>query len=174
MNRTLRAAALLLLAYAPLASAGNLRTQVLDLLNAYEDTATAEELKALGPKVDQELMHIADDDHVPSSRRSRAITALGFFPGDDVRDFLVSHTEAADKGILRRKAVMSLAVAYGEEAVPTVAKALADDDDLLRVAAAQALALIDAEASTTALRSRLVVEQSAAVKEAIDKALEAR
>lgn len=174
MHRTLRVAALLLLGLAPMAQAGGLRDQVLDLLNAYEDTATPDELRALGAKVDKELMQIADDDGVPSSRRSRAITALGHFPNDDVRTFLDGHAAEADKGILRRKAVLSLAVAFGADAVPSIVPALADDDALLRVAAAQALALVEADASTEALKARLEVESSDAVKEAIQKALEAR
>ena len=174
MTHTLRAAALFLLAYAPLASAGELRGQVLDLLNAYEDTATPEELRALGPKVNTELMHIADDHDVPSSRRSRAITALGHFPGDKVKGFLEAHAKKADKGILRRKAVWSLAVAYGEGALPVLTDALADDDALLRVAAAQALGQVRSDASAEALRARLAKEDQDAVREAITKALEAK
>jgi HEAT repeat protein len=174
MRLPLRAAALWLLASASVAHAGDLREQVLELLNAYEDVATADELRALGDKVDVELMHIADDPHVPSSRRSRAITALGHFPGDKVRGFLESHADKADKGILRRKAVLSLAVGFGADAVPTLERALADDDELLRVAAAQALALVVSDRSTEVLRARLEREDSAAVNEAISKALEGR
>jgi len=174
MTRTVRAAALFLLAYAPLASAGDLRDDVLDLLNAYEDTATAEELRALGPKVDLELMHIADDHDVPSSRRSRAITALAHFPGDKVQKFLEDHAEKADKGILRRKAVWSLAVAYGEASLPVLEKALADDDALLRVAAAQALGEVSSDQAKTLLQARLGSEDQDSVREAITKALEAK
>jgi len=171
MTRTLRAAALALLFAGPLAHAGSLRDDVMDLLNAYEDTATPEELRALGDKVDVELMHIADDHDVPSSRRSRAVTALAHFPGDKVRHFLEKHAEKADKGILRRKAVWSLAVAYGDEALPTLQEALADDDSLLRVAAAQALGEVRSEAAAEVLRARRAKEDQDAVKEAIDKAL---
>ena len=64
-----------LAALAAPAHAGALRSPVMDLLNAYEDTASGDELRALGEGVDAELMEIADDKAVPISRRARAISS---------------------------------------------------------------------------------------------------
>ncbi|MCP4919775.1 MAG: hypothetical protein GY913_22975, partial [Proteobacteria bacterium] len=71
------------------AAAGDLRSEVLDQLGAYEGTASAQQLAALGD-VGPVLLDIAQDDAVASSRRGRAITALADFPSDDAQTWLTS------------------------------------------------------------------------------------
>lgn len=169
MNRWMRA--LLLGALLPATAwAGPNRDAVMDLLNAYEDVPAKSDLDALGDGIDLELMEIADDHAVPSTRRGRAISALQHYPTDAVRAFLDAHLADADKGILRRKAAFSLA-AWGDGAVDTLSGALTDDDVQLRIAVAQALGSIGTDASRQALQARLESESEAAVSEAIQKAL---
>ena len=88
--------------------AGELRTQVLDLLGGYEETASPASLQALGPTVSDELLSIAQDSTVPASRRARAVHALGWFPSDTTRTFLVGTLQGADS-TLARKAAYALA-----------------------------------------------------------------
>jgi HEAT repeat protein len=170
MGRTLSVCALALLL--PLASAwaGPQRDAVLELLNAYEDVPSQADLAALGDGIDQELMEIADDAKVPSTRRGRALSALQHYRTDDVRTFLEAHVDASDKGILRRKAAWSLA-AWGDDAVAKLQGALADDDVQLRIAVAQALGSIGTDTARAALTARLDPEPETAVKDAIRKAL---
>lgn len=154
------------------ADAGALREPVMDLLNAYEDTATAEQLSALGEGVTDELMEIAVDGEVPSSRRGRAVSALGHFPADDTRAFLDARLADADtSSLIRRKAAYALAAGWGEGAVRSLAGALADDDVQLRIAAAHALGELSDQAAKDALEARLAVEDSDAARDAIEKAL---
>lgn len=174
MSHTLRAV-LLGLVWLPATSfAGPLREPVLELLNGYEATATGEDLAKLGDGVTAELMEIADDHTVASSRRGRAITALQHFPEPKVKGFLESHMDQADKGILRRKAAMSLGVGFGADAVPKLSEHLTDDDTLVRIAVVQALGMTDAPAAREALQGRLQAEEIESVREAITKALEAK
>ncbi len=170
MTGTMRVVGLVLLM--PLASAwaGPQRDAVMDVLNAYEDVPTQADLAALGDGIDQELMEIADDHAVPSTRRGRAISALQHYRTDAVRAFLDAHVDAADKGILRRKSVYSLA-AWGDAAVDKIATALADDDVQLRIAAASALGSIGTDEAKAALTARQAVESETAVSDALRKAL---
>ena len=70
------------------AAAGALREPVMELLNTYEGAPTTAQLAALGDGVADELMDIAEDTAVASSRRGRAVSALGGFPSDDTWSFL--------------------------------------------------------------------------------------
>lgn len=175
MHPTFRALAIAL-ALAPLTSAfaGPLRDDLLTLLGGYEDLPTAEQLRGLGEGVEAELMAIADDHAVPSSRRSRAVSSLQYFPSKSSRTFLEAHLDAADKGILRRKAALALGAGFGSEAVPKLTAVLADDDVLVRVAVAQALGFVGGDEAKAALTSRLANEADATVREAIAKALEGK
>ena len=175
MTTTLRAAVLaLVLSPLSVSFAGPLRADLLEALGGYEDLPTAEQLQALGDGVEAELMAIADDKAVPSSRRSRAISALQYFPSPASRTFLDAHVDAADKGILRRKAVLALGAGFGAAAVPKLQSAFDDTDPLVRVAVAQALGMVGDASAKEALNGRLAKEDQDAVREAISKALEAK
>ncbi len=172
MSNPLRAALVGLLWLPALSYAGPLRDDVLELLNGYEDAPTAQDFARLGDGVSLELMEIADDHGVASSRRSRAISALQHYPQPTVRGFLESHLDQGDKGILRRKAAMALGAGFGAEAVPKLTGALADDDTLVRVAVVQALGMTQAPEARVVLEARLENEQVESVRAAITKALE--
>ena len=154
------------------AVAGELREPIMDLLNAYEGAPTAAQLTALGDGVADELMDIAADSDVASSRRGRAVSALGDFPSDDTLAFLSKQLGDTDaSSILRRKAAYALAAGWGEQAVKPLSDALSDSDVQLRIAAAGALADVSGDAAKGALNARLEAEDSDAAREAIEKAL---
>jgi hypothetical protein len=165
---------LLFLAWAGSAAAGEQREAVLDLLNAYEATATADDLKRLGDGVELELISIADDQSVPTTRRGRAIVALGHFPTVPVRAWLeIQLHDRAKESIFRRKAAWALAVGFGDQVVETHLKsAIADDDVQLRIAVANALGQLRTSAALGVLEARLEQESDEAVRLAIKKFVE--
>lgn len=168
----MRRALLILMASLPtLAWAGPHRAAVLDLLNAYESTPTAAELKAIGPEVDAELMEIADDGAIPLSRRGRAVSALAWFPSDRTRTFLEDRLQKGDKSILRRKAAYALAEGWQDRAFLPLSTALSDSDVQVRIAVANALGRLDSDRAREALRGQLEKEPEASVREAIQKSL---
>lgn len=174
MPRSLRLLAFALL-LSPLAHASELRAPVMDLLNAYEETATPEQLRALGEGVDAELMLIADDKAVPTSRRARAISALGSYTGDTVRAFLEARLAEADKGVFQRKAAYSLAAVAGPDSVVPLTAALNDEGDTqLRIAAAHALGSLSEAPARAALEARQGIEREDAVKVEIEKSMGGR
>ncbi len=170
MSRTV--VALALAALLPLAArAGEHRDAVMDILNAYEVTASKADLDALGDGVVAELMEIAVDAEVPASRRGRAISALQFYPTDEVRAFLEARLVDADKSLYRRKALGALA-AFGPSAVPVIAPYLKDRDEQVRMAAARSLGRIGGDEARGALEARRKKEKVASVREVIDAALQ--
>lgn len=169
MMRTLCALSLALLSAS--AQAGEHRDAVMDLLNAYELTALQADLQAIGDGVDAELLEIAQDAEIPTSRRGRAVSALQYYPTNAVRGFLEVQLAEADKALLSRKAAYALAGGWGADAVELLTGALASDDVQLRIAAANALAGIEGEAARAALETRKGVETEDAVNAVLDKAL---
>src|SRR5687767_12731606 len=148
-----------------LAFAGEKRDAVMDLLNAIDSPPREADWKALGDGVDAELMEIAVDTSVPTTRRGAAVTALQYYPTDTVRAFLEGRLASTD-ALVRRKAVYSLA-AFGPSSVPKIAGALSDADVQLRIAAANALGTIADESAKAALRARQPIEGEKAVQDAI-------
>jgi HEAT repeat protein len=150
------------------AFAGDTRAAILDLLGAYEDGPTADQLRALGDGVGVELLAIAQDPTIASTRRARAVTALQAFPSDAAVTWITAELGSpAAESILRRKCAWSLGVLRGEAAVPALAGALADPDPQLRIAAAHALGSIAAPAAKDALKQRLDAETDATVRAAV-------
>ena len=167
-----RLCVLLALALPTLAVAGPQRDAVMTLLNAFDTPLTQADLHALGDGVDVELMEIADDSSVPHTRRGRAVSALQYYPTDQVQTYLQDTLEGTD-ALLRRKAAYSLAV-FGPAAVPELTGALASPDVQLRIAAANALGTVGDAAATGALQDRLPQETEQAVIDAIRKSLGAK
>lgn len=145
------------------AFAADTRGAVLDLLNAYEDGPTAEQLRALGDGVGSELLAIATDASVPLSRRARAVSALQHFRSDAAVAWLAVELSTGEP-ILRRKAAWSLAILEGDAAIPALGAALADPDVQLRMAAAHALGGLGTPAAKVALQARLDAETDAVVR----------
>ena len=162
----------LLLALSP-AEAGELREPVMALLNAHDHTPEAAEYEKPGSGVVAELLSIAQDAEVPSSRRGRAITTLGFFPNDEVKSWLVAQLDGSDH-LVQRKAAYAIATGWPAEAHTHLAKALGADDVQLRNAAVRALGTVKSDDARKALAARKAVETEASVISAIDSVLEAK
>ncbi|NCG21802.1 MAG: hypothetical protein GWP91_22525 [Rhodobacterales bacterium] len=153
------------------AMAGENRDAVLDLLNAFELPGSETDFKALGEGIDTELMAIAEDATVPTSRRGRAVSALQFYPNNVVQEFLVGHLAAADKSLIRRKAAYSLAAGWGEASIVLLQSSLVDEDVQLRIAVVNALGNVDADLARKLLTEHKRVETEDAVKTAIETVL---
>lgn len=167
----IRTISLLVLALPVAASAGPKRDAVMDLLNAFEEPVRAADLAALGDGVDTELMEIAADPEVATTRRGRAVTSLQFYETDTVRTFLEARlVSGATESLLRRKAAASLA-AWGAAATPILGPVLGDRDVQVRIAVAQALGRVGDATARKLLRDRLATEPEPAVQEAITKSL---
>jgi HEAT repeat protein len=156
------------------AIAGAQREAVLDLLQAFDERVGRADLAKLGAGVEAELMGIADDPSVPTTRRGNAVVALQWYPSDAVRSWLVARLRARrDPGedLLRRKAASALS-AFGPSAVSELVPALADADPQLRVAVARALGTIADPAGRSALEARLAIETEQVVRSALQDALQ--
>jgi HEAT repeat protein len=162
---------MLLLAWPVAAWAGPKHDAVMDLLGASEDPVRQADLVALGDGVDAELMAIALDPEVPTTRRGRALGSLQYYATDGVRHFLEAQlAEPTGHSLLRRTAAASLA-AWGPVAVPVLAHALSDADLQVRIAVARALGRIVAPSAKQALQARLRAEIDATAKQAITASL---
>src|SRR6185503_16511286 len=102
------------------------------------------------------------------SQRARAIHALGWFPDDTNRAFLVTQAHGTDSMFVR-KAVYALANGWGDGAIPELTLALANHDVQVRMAAAYALGTVGTESAKLALDARLPLESDATVKATIEK-----
>lgn len=152
------------------AQAAPTRENVMALLDR-QDPVAERDLRALGEGVDTALRVLASDTSVPLTRRARAIAALGYFQDELVRAFLERQIAPTNELVLRQKAATSLA-AFGPSAVPRLAGLLADPDPRARIAAANALALVEDPTSVSALEARLRVESEPAVRDALLRAAE--
>lgn len=152
------------------AFAGPLRDPVLAQLDGVEDPPSLASLQALGEGVGPELLELAQDKSLLPTRRARATQALGHFPSEDARAFLVT-TLAGGEPILARKAAWALAHGWGDEAVEWLAPALTADDVQLRLAGCRALGSLGSERARSALQARLAQEQNPAVKDLIRQSL---
>jgi HEAT repeat protein len=165
----MRHALLLCLAFAQSALAADdaTRQQVLGLLGGYEETASPDSLKALDGDVPGTLRAIASDTTLPSTQRARAIHALGWFPDDTNRAFLVVHARGGDP-MFARKAVYALANGWGDKAIDELTVALANPDVQTRMAAANALGRMGTPSAKLTLEARLVHETDPTVKANIE------
>ena len=164
---------LLCLAFAQSALAADDATkqQVLGLLSGYEETASPDALKALDGDVPGTLRTIASDTTLSSTQRARAIHALGWFPDDTNRAFLVAHARG-DNSMFARKAVYALANGWGDQAIDELVVALANPDVQTRMSAAYALGHLGTPSAQLALEARLTHETDPTVKATIEKQME--
>jgi len=151
-----------------------LRSQILDLLSAYETPASASDFQALGSGVEAELIAIAKDEDLALSKRSGAVLALGYVPSDAGRAYVDGVlADPQLKSLMRRQATFALATGWPEDNHAQLATALEDEDTQLRIAAAKALALSQDPQARPTLEARLAVEQNEAVKKHINASLAA-
>jgi HEAT repeat protein len=166
----MRRVLLLCLAFAQSALAADdpTRQQLLGLLSGYEETASPDSLKALDGDVPGALRAIASDATLTTTQRARAIHALGWFPSEDTRAFLVAQARGGD-AMFARKAVYALANGWGDAALDELTVALANPDVQTRMAAAQALGNVGTPSAKLALEARLPLETDPTVKTTIEK-----
>jgi HEAT repeat protein len=165
----------MLVAVAPVARAAEITVeqQVVDLLSAYEEAPSSQELSALGPTVPDVLRSYAQDSRKPLSMRARAIHALGWYPDATDHALLLSWATGSDTpDIFRRKAVFALVNGWGEVAVPEVAPLFSSTDVQLRLAIVRAFSALPAEKVRASLQTQLEVETNQAVRDALSKALQ--
>lgn len=152
-----------------------LRGKCIDLLAAYDDPATAEDWKSLGEGVPAELMAIAKDPKVSSTRRAGAVYALGWYPTPETRTFVTGVLyDVAAPNILRRKATFALGNGWGDGALAEIVATLASEDAQLRQAAARTLGKLGTPGATAALQERLSVETDRVVRDLIVNLLSPR
>jgi len=165
----MRHALLLCLAFAHSALAADDATkqQVLGLLSGYEETASPDSLKALDGDVPGTLRAIASDATLTSTQRARAIHALGWFPEDDTRAFLVTQARGSNP-MFARKAIYALANGWGDQALDELTFALANHDVQTRMAAANALGTLGTPSAKLALEARLAHETDPTVRTTIE------
>lgn len=152
-----------------------LRSTLIDLLSGYEQAATADELRRLGPGVESELLVIADDPSMSRVRREAATYSLGWFPSETTRVWLQGRL--ADPSVdshIRRSAAWALANGWQDSAVPDLSTAFADPDVQLRNQIARALGKVGTAAARAALEARLPNETDAMVRTTVQTLLAAK
>ncbi len=171
-RRLLLALPLVLLAGAAHAADPALERRLQDLLWAYEDTPTPEQLQALGPETTGVLRAWAADTSRPFAFRGRAVHALGAFPVEGNRSLLLlwAH-DSAQNGLLRRMAIQALANGWGDAAAADIAPFLSDPDVQNRITAVHALGRLSDPVRKPLLQARLGVETQPVVTSCITQVL---
>lgn len=168
--------ALLFSLFPSLAGAAPTRAQVERLLAGYEPQATAASFQRLGAGTDKVLIAIAADAATSPLRRVRALAALQWVPtaeGQAACQRVVREEGGALEGqpVLEVVACARTLGAFGASAsadlVPLVSHPLAE----VRIAAAHGLAAAKATGAIAALQDRLAVEDDAAAKDALARAV---
>ena len=152
-------AALFIAFYTPISYADDAtRARVVEALSAYESVPSQADWEKMGD-VGPELLALSQDTAGSPSVRSRATHALGYFPTDSHRDWLVSVlSDTGARSGLRRSACYALANGWDDEALPLIRPALVAEDKQLRNAAARAVGGIGSPAARAVLEERLATE----------------
>ena len=139
------------------------------LLSGYEHFPPPKTWMALGDQGAKALMVLTLDETQWPLVRSRSVMALGFYPTEEVKTFLVM-LDYKDRiaPMLRRNAIVSLASAFGPSAVPIIGKRLSDEDYFVREAAIKNLAKLGGEQAATLLTEQRKIEKERILRENID------
>ena len=128
-------------------------------------------MSAGGGDVPATLRDIASDPALTTTQRARAIHALGWFPDETNRAFLVGHARGGNP-MFARKAIYALANGWGDQAIDELTVALANPDVQTRMSAAYALGHLGTPSAQLALEARLAHETDPTVKATIQKQME--
>lgn len=134
------------------------------MLGAYEAMPSRDEWVRLGPEVVPIVIAISKDADAPTFRRVRALTVLGHFATADALARLATVASADASPSMQRTAVLALAKAAPDAAMPIIAAALGSPDPFLRQTAAKALGSIGTPEAAAQLRGLLARETDAAVR----------
>lgn len=137
------------------AQPGAQQAQVLASLQGYEWQVDRERLADL-PEGSWILMRdLAEDETQPDYVRARAAASLTAFPNDEVWQFFLARTQAADSVVARRRSVDGLCATFETSRQGALTEALVpmlqDPDTHLRIQAATCLQLLDNDTGRAAL-----------------------
>ncbi len=151
---------------------GTLHEEILRLLDSSESFPRESDWAPLGPEVLSELTGLASNPKVPEPQRTRAVAAMA----------VVAHPEATQRlqdlarnpatpSSVRAAAALALSHRVGLEAIPLLTPLLDDRSEPVRAAAAQTLGRVGGAEARRILEERLPLEESRAVREAIQQGL---
>lgn len=151
------------------------KDRVINLLSAYETTFNQADFVSAAPNAEALLVEILEDNSAWLFVRARALSALTLFANDtNLRRTIAMLTH--DNPLLRQYATMHLARTYGkthpQAVLPPLAKALSDDDIMVRRYAIRAVGGLRMPGAREALATRLAVEPRPDVTRLIQKQLD--
>jgi HEAT repeats len=130
---------------------------------------------SLGIEGREALVGIAIDRARALGLRRRAVLLLHHYPDARVRSVLgLVASDTTDDAVLSRYALRTLRVCFGASAFEAIRAGLSDPRPMVREGAALALVEADRAAAIPVLTEHLEHEGEAFVREAIERALEAR
>ena len=148
------------------------RAEVRSLLSGIEATPSAADWRRIGPRVLPHLIALYNEPREAPFVRLRAIDATGAFPTPATRTFLLAVVRARPQNdLFARRAVTTLARAFGSRAIPDLIEFLDHREPTVREAAVNALAVHGSDAERALLRHRLPRERSRIVQDALRRAL---
>ncbi|MDC0708369.1 HEAT repeat domain-containing protein [Stigmatella sp. ncwal1] len=151
---------------------GEVRAEVLSLLERSGAVPYETEWKPLGPAALGILEELAADPNTPAQRRSRAVTFMAAVDNPQATDRLQAFLKNGDtQPTLRASAATALGLRVGTEAVPTLLPFLQDSSDPVREAVARALGRLGGVQVQQALEERLPLEEAPVVREALQQGL---
>lgn len=151
---------------------GTLHEEILRLLDKPDALPREADWARLGPEALSELLGLASNPTAPEPQRSRAIAAMAVVAHPDaslrLQELLRS---TAQPSSVRAAATRALSRRTGLEAIPVLAPLLSDPNEQVRATAAQTLGRVGGAEVRKALEERLPLEESLAVREAIQQGL---
>lgn len=150
-----------------------LKSQVLAMLSGFEHFPSAEAWSKLPKDALKVLKSVAADREQWPTRRSRAVIALGYFPQYDVRRFLEGLLRIDDPiaPLLRRKAIRSLARAFGDQAIRIIQPYLKDEDFFVRETVIKSLGSIGTPKAIALIHDYKTVATTPVMLKTIDRVL---
>jgi hypothetical protein len=161
-----------------LAIAGTAAAQPRDLarvLGGYERTASADDIRALGPDADRLLIEHAEASGQTRVQRQRAIVALRFVPTARARGYaqsLLAASAAATEGPQAIDAASAItALSAYPDALPLILPQLSHKLAEVRHAAAAALGVLRARDAIGPIQLRLSIESDPGVRLVLGRVL---
>jgi len=153
------------------------RESLLMLLSARDLQLGRNVLDSIGPDVHRLLIEIADYPRGRLDIRARALAGLAFYPTPRTLAYLRTMINertlrgTRDGNHLRRQALRSLGLGFGEVAIADLLAHQRDTDPMVRTAVAQALGDTESVYAAQHLEQWLDLERDMQVRVAIDRAL---
>jgi HEAT repeat protein len=151
---------------------GTVHEEILRLLERPDSFPRAADWAPLGPEALSELIGLASNPQAPEPQRTRAVAALAVVEHPEATQRLqgLLHGQATPDSV-RAAATLALSRRAGLEALPLVTPLLTDRSEQVRATAAQTLGRLGGPEARKLLEERLPLEESIAVREAIQQGL---